>query len=948
MRSMLDDLDRFSERYLLAREEARGSLPERGTSGIEIEWNLLDSRFRPLQIVGAGHEARSFADLLRERYLPAWLADRHQLEVFHWMIEFATRPHYSPAGSVYEARLLEANLLNAMATAGADYFQRLFTWHGNLLFPIEVGGESIPHGWNLAKRRYLERCVALYSSGLATAGSHSNVSLPEPLLSWDFMHLPAGERRTHLDGYKNRVYIHGTRVLRAFAAAFIAAGASTPFRAESQGGEPVVRITEVDSIRNLTFPNPKNIDVPLLYRSHADYIERSYGLVHKGIRFGNNNWTPVRARSFAEPVERVIGSTSSQLRAVYEHGLYAEDAKSSLEDLAQQIEVQNLLARIDIPMARVEIRTDDGGLPMEMEIANLALKEMLLIQSYADPAFGREFRYERKDLERVRQNERRATRDGLEAQVEHPFTGEHLMMRDFLSWTLDQIWPLAERLCYAGSLEPLRKLATGGKNYASTLREQVRARIGDNDIVPLEVLEQLAESHEQQVAEDVARIAEQVRSHGLPTNGALDELLWKSRSEARKSDRAPVRFRPRAGSRIQIPSTDKVSEILQLAQSLIRIPSVTNAPLERQRHDDLDRAATLIHDYLVDAGCTIAFYDRGRYPAMLASFPGAENAPVMLSGHFDVVEPEPDDRQFNPYIEGDYLVGRGAADMKTVVATMMVWMKDQIAAGNNPPVNLLLVGNEEIGEGEPFGTPHVLADLKKRRGYSPDLLIAGERTGENGDEKVGQICLQNRGLLRIEFRLRGKRGHTGLRQPNADIGEELLQIQADLLRIAEARLTLQGEDGWRSQIRFPYVHSGEPGIFNVSADSARLGLEIRPIPEDNLDELVAALTDYCAANRIERALIASEPGVSCDPENPHLDDLIASIKSATGEDPVIGRKLAGTSARFAPQGQGIVWGQSGLCPHAADERHYIPSIMPYYDALNMFADRLVKRGSSIM
>ena len=71
----------------------------------------------------------------------------------------------------------------------------------------------------------------------------------------------------------------------------------------------------------------------------------------------------------------------------------------------------------------------------------------------------------------------------------------------------------------------------------------------------------------------------------------------------------------------------------------------------------------------------------------------------MLTGHFDVVEPDPDDSQFNPRIEGDYLHGRGAADMKTVVATYLVWMKDRMKMGKPfPNISLLLVGNEENGE----------------------------------------------------------------------------------------------------------------------------------------------------------------------------------------------------------------------------------------------------------
>ncbi len=75
----------------------------------------------------------------------------------------------------------------------------------------------------------------------------------------------------------------------------------------------------------------------------------------------------------------------------------------------------------------------------------------------------------------------------------------------------------------------------------------------------------------------------------------------------------------------------------------------------------------------------------------------------MLSGHFDVVEPMPDHSEFVPRIDGDYLWGRGSADMKTVVASYMVWMKDLMkASGVLPAINLLLVGNEENGEMEPL------------------------------------------------------------------------------------------------------------------------------------------------------------------------------------------------------------------------------------------------------
>ncbi len=66
-----------------------------------------------------------------------------------------------------------------------------------------------------------------------------------------------------------------------------------------------------------------------------------------------------------------------------------------------------------------------------------------------------------------------------------------------------------------------------------------------------------------------------------------------------------------------------------------------------------------------------------------------------------------------------------------------------------------------------------------------------------------------------------------------------------------------------------------------------------------------------------------------------------ALSGAVGEDearePRLGKKLPGTSARFAPGGQAVVWGQSGIGPHAKEERHYIPSIEPYYRSLTELA-----------
>ncbi len=65
----------------------------------------------------------------------------------------------------------------------------------------------------------------------------------------------------------------------------------------------------------------------------------------------------------------------------------------------------------------------------------------------------------------------------------------------------------------------------------------------------------------------------------------------------------------------------------------------------------------------------------GPAPTLVATYQGeSDEAPIVLSGHMDVVEAKAEDWGRNPFMmtrEGDFLIGRGAIDNKWGV-TMMV------------------------------------------------------------------------------------------------------------------------------------------------------------------------------------------------------------------------------------------------------------------------------------
>jgi acetylornithine deacetylase/succinyl-diaminopimelate desuccinylase-like protein len=268
-----------------------------------------------------------------------------------------------------------------------------------------------------------------------------------------------------------------------------------------------------------------------------------------------------------------------------------------------------------------------------------------------------------------------------------------------------------------------------------------------------------------------------------------------------------------------------------------------------------------------------------------------------------------------------------------VVATYLVWMKDLRKGGRSfPNMALMLVGNEENGEADAWGTPHVLRALDLK----PSLFIAGERTGEAGNELFGEICVENRGVMRFDVIASGAKGHSGI-AGTGDLSEKLIAARSALHEIFSSHLTLKSEDGWQSQAKFPFIHVGTPGVYNVTAGEGILGVEIRPIPQDDLQHLKSSVQEYCQTNALELCVHVMENGVACSPDNAALRALIGAVERVSGGEPKLGKKLPGTSARFAPEGQAVVWGQSGIGPHARDERHYIPSIEPYYRSLNELA-----------
>ncbi len=139
---------------------------------------------------------------------------------------------------------------------------------------------------------------------------------------------------------------------------------------------------------------------------------------------------------------------------------------------------------------------------------------------------------------------------------------------------------------------------------------------------------------------------------------------------------------------------------------------------------------------------------------------GTQSPLVVFAGHTDVVPPGPmTDWVSDPFqatIRDGYLYGRGAADMKSGLAAMVVAATNFIQKNPAFPGSIaFLITSDEEGPSLD-GTKKVIETLVSRK-EKIDYCIIGEASSEN---KLGdQIRVGRRGSLHGKLTINGKQGH---------------------------------------------------------------------------------------------------------------------------------------------------------------------------------------------
>ena len=196
----------------------------------------------------------------------------------------------------------------------------------------------------------------------------------------------------------------------------------------------------------------------------------------------------------------------------------------------------------------------------------------------------------------------------------------------------------------------------------------------------------------------------------------------------------------------------KRKESLEELKELLRIPSVST---DSTRKEDLAKCASWVGERMRQSGLDVKILPTGGHAAVYGEKLGAEGKPtVLVYGHYDVQPPDPLDLwrhgPFEPTIEGEYLVARGATDDKGQFFALLKGIEALGHSQGRLPVNvkMLIEGEEEIGS--PNLAPLVHAEKKR---LACDVVVIADSSQFAKD--IPAITYGLKGLVYLEVIVRG-------------------------------------------------------------------------------------------------------------------------------------------------------------------------------------------------
>jgi len=342
---------------------------------------------------------------------------------------------------------------------------------------------------------------------------------------------------------------------------------------------------------------------------------------------------------------------------------------------------------------------------------------------------------------------------------------------------------------------------------------------------------------------------------------------------------------------------------------------------DTSKPDELRAAAGFVRGWLGSREIEVTDADHRGLPVVLADVGGPEGSPtVVFHAHIDVVPAH--DEQFEPRVEGDRLIGRGAYDMKGALAAMMLATVDA-AAQSAVRVRFVCVPDEESDDVDDRSIEALIA-----AGLRGDFAITGEPTEMH-------IGVQAKGVLAVRIEVSGIAAHGS----TPWLGDNAILKAHDIFRRIETLpFSRESSDLFdRPSINLARIVGGD--AFNKVPDTCCIDVDIRYLPNQDPGAILAQIREIDDL-RIVKTFTRAPAMVSR--RNPYVRALRDALSSSIQGDALsIGRDGASDAVAFLEAGvPAVEFGPVGGGHHGPEEWVSIRSLSHYRQALGDFVRQL--------
>jgi|TARA_Y100000815_G_scaffold199590_1_gene183114 succinyl-diaminopimelate desuccinylase len=332
-----------------------------------------------------------------------------------------------------------------------------------------------------------------------------------------------------------------------------------------------------------------------------------------------------------------------------------------------------------------------------------------------------------------------------------------------------------------------------------------------------------------------------------------------------------------------------MSETLELAKSLISKASVTP--------DDKGCQSIMI-ERLKKIGFEIHPLKFGDVDNFWAT--RGNGGPLFaFAGHTDVVPAGNEDawntKPFEPTIKDGFLYGRGAADMKGGLASMVTATENFVKENpnHNGTIAFLITSDEE---GVAINGTVKVMDYLKENNQKIDFCLIGEPSSTNITGDV--IKNGRRGSLNGEINVQGQQGHVAY--------PHLAQNPIHLIAPALSELCKQEWDNGNeyfpaTSFQISNVHSGD-GVTNVIPGEAKVMFNIRYSTETTKEELKSKVHEILDLHKLDYSVDWSHSGYPfLTPKGELVSACISAVKETKEITPELATSGGTSDGRFIAQ-----------------------------------------------